>query len=169
MKKKMFCLGGRTLSPPFSASVLRATILIFLAALLSSCGPSHPLNAVRVQYEGSKWQDYYILQNRDTTIVAYSNVQRKDLSEVLPLEKMQRIAFQGKTTFGEVFGAIGGVFLISAFPIKSEKLVNIVMPASLVIGYCIGHFLTDRWIEVDPYSLEARELLESRSEYFDRK
>ena len=148
----------------------RIAYCIFLAALLSSCGPSHPLNAIRVQNEDSKkWQDFYLLQDHDTEIVAYSSDQRKDLSEVLPLEKMQRIAFQGQTTAGQWIGAFGGFFVGASIVTANNRISNVVYPASFALGWYIGHWLTDRWIELDPYSLETRELLQSRSKYFDKK
>jgi len=82
---------------------------------------------------------------------------------------MQRIAFQGKTTAGQWIGGFAGAFIATSIvPIKNP-ISNVLYPLSIPVGILIGYFITDRWIDVDLYSLEAREFLESRSEYFDRK
>jgi hypothetical protein len=142
----------------------RIAFSFLLAALLSSCGPSHPLNAVRLKMQDNVWHDYMLLDTHDTAIVVFAAEQSKDHLEVIPLHDMRRIAFQGRTTIAEVLGGVGFfVIFISALPVT--PWAEIITLASIPLGTYLGHILTDRWIDLDPYSLEAREFLLDRSNH----
>jgi hypothetical protein len=141
----------------------RIAYFFFLAALVSGCGPSHPLNSIRVQFHDMQWHDYYLLSTRDTAIVVTLRDGRTDSIEVIPMDKINRISFQGRTTAAQWIGGAGGVFIASSIVTVRNPSASIIYLASIPIGVFIGHAIADTWIELDPYSLEAHDLLHDRS------
>jgi predicted DNA-binding WGR domain protein len=102
-------------------------IMLLLASLVSSCGPSRPLNYFQIEFQDHNRANYYLLSSQDTAVVASSVDNPKDSVELIPLQGIRRMFYQRKSTAGNY-------------------------PLNMLNGY--------RMYEIDPYSLEARDLYE---------
>ena len=152
----------------------RLIYFIFLAALLSSCGPSHPLNYAKIEFRDAKWESYYLLSMHDSDIAATRVVQPNDSIEIIPFRNIDRIFLQGSTSGGEWLGFLGGTAIgigvneVVATPYEkshgSGEGGGILVPF-IPIGVFIGNALTDKLYEIDLNSPGGQEQLHRMLKY----
>jgi hypothetical protein len=145
---------------------------LLLLLFLSSCGPSHPLNYARIEFDNQKINNYYLLEVFDSSIVGV----RSDLAyqiDTISFSRINHLYLQGRTNAGEWIGGAGLWLLGSGTLIAIQKAKNIqgdgfegiAMLPAIPIGIFIGNKITDHLNEVDLYSPEGQAVLKERTEH----
>ena len=147
---------------------MKRIIYSFLLVALLSCGPSHPLNYVKIDFRNRSSDNFYLDSIHDSTLAVRRIGATGDSMMTIRFDTIEHIYLQGNTLLGEWTGCFGGLALgmgvrqvvVSPYDRSHDDgLTGVVVMPFVPLGILIGNKIADKMHEIDLLSPSGQDRL----------
>jgi hypothetical protein len=151
----------------------RAAYILLFGLLLSSCGPSHPLNYARIEFIDSSKDNFLVFSVFDSSLQAKKYESENDSILTFSFQKIHRIFLQGDPNTAEWIGFLGGTvagvgcYYLVTTPTQrhyEDGTGGILLEPLMFAGLVTGHIIGNKLHEIDLYSPEGKASLRKSAE-----